>query len=150
MRMWTHGKLALQHPTSSSYFEFFYSHLLLFSVIPAFLSGLHFNLKLKQRVARFVWLIPTAILLYKLYAFSHPSSAFQRQSSAMLLAFRPYFASDFLVAEYRDWADFWSIVRLNPDMSAAWISFRSQHPSTPVWHIAWRRGFLSAQSWTKL
>lgn len=128
---WTHGTLLplLEHPSSSSYFEFFYSHLLIFSVIPAFVSGLLFNLKWKQRVAEFVWLVPTAILLYKFYKFSDTSSVFQRQSSApLLLAFHHYFSSDFLIAEYRDWTEFWQIVRSNPDMLRGMDQFQFTAP----------------------
>jgi hypothetical protein len=127
---WTHGTLLplVQRPSSSSHFEFFYSHLLVFSVVPAFISGLLFNLKLRQRVAEFVWLIPTVVLLYKFYTFSDTSSVFERQSGPLLLAFHHYFSSDFLIAEYRDWADFWSIVRSNPDMLRGMDQFQFTAP----------------------
>lgn len=128
---WTQGTLLplFQHRSSCSHFEFFYSHLFIFSAIPAFVSGLVFNLKLKQRVAEFVWLVPTVVLLYKFYTFSDTSSVFQRQSSApLLLAFHHYFSSDFLIAEYRDWADFWSIVRSNPDMLRGMDQFQFTAP----------------------
>ena len=38
---WTHGTLLplLQHPSSFGRFEFFFSHILALSFIPAFLSG---------------------------------------------------------------------------------------------------------------
>lgn len=110
---WTRGTLLplLQRPTSSSSFEFFYSHLLAFSVIPASLSGL-VNAKFRQKVAEFVWLVPAVVLAYKLVTF-HPASVLQSRFAA---AFHQYFGGGFSIPEFRDWREFWSIVRSTPDM----------------------------------
>lgn len=112
---WTRGRLLpfLQiRTTSSSQFEFLFSHLLMFSFVPAFLAGL-INSRFKHRVAQFVWLVPTAILAYKLATFSAPS-VFQSQLSA---AFHQYFGGGFLIGEFRNWHDFWSIMGSNSDMT---------------------------------
>lgn len=111
---WTRGELLplLQHPTSSGSFEFFFSHIFAFSFIPAFLFGL-INARFKHKAAQFVWLVPAAILAYKFATFAAPS-VLQSQFSA---AFQQYFGGGFLIPEYRDWHDFWSIAGSNSDMT---------------------------------
>jgi hypothetical protein len=112
---WTRGWLLpfLRIKTSSSSaMEFLFSHVLLFSFVPAFLAGL-INARFHHRVAQFVWLVPAAILAYKLATFPAPS-VLQSQLSA---AFHQYFGGGFLIREFRDWHDFWSIVDSNPDMA---------------------------------
>jgi hypothetical protein len=140
---WTRGKLLplLGIPTtSSSQFEFLFSHLLAFSFIPAFLGGLT-NVRFKHRVAEFVWVVPAVVLAYKLATFSASTSVLASQPFP---AFHQYFEGGFLIPEYRDWREFWEIMRSNPDMMrgmaqtsytapfyagvgyslGAWISFR--------------------------
>ena len=110
---WTRGTLLplLQQPTSSSSFEFLFSHLFAFSFIPAFAVGL-VNARFKHSVAPFVWLVPTVVLAYKFLTFQAPS-ILQNQFH---LAFHHYFGGGFLIPEFRNWHDFWTIVRKNPDM----------------------------------
>jgi hypothetical protein len=111
----TRGKL-LPHlqiaSTSSSQFEFFFSHLFVFSVVPGFLAGLLNGIS-KHKVAAFVWVVPSAILAYKLLTFSAATSVLQGESSS---AFHQYFGGGFLIPEYRDWQDFWRIASSNPDV----------------------------------
>ncbi len=103
----------LQIPTSSgSRFEFLFSHLLAFSCLPAFLAGL-VNARFRHKVAQFVWLVPTIILVYKFATFV-PPSVLQSQFPA---AFHQYFGAGFVIPEFRDWRDFWSIVGRSPDMT---------------------------------
>jgi hypothetical protein len=111
---WTRGTLLplLQHPTSSGSFQFFFSHILAFSTIPAFLTGLA-NARFKHKAAQFVWLVPALILAYKFATFPAPS-VFQRQFPA---AFHHYFGGGFIIPEFRDWHEFWSIVGSNSDMT---------------------------------
>lgn len=111
---WTRGTLLpllLQHPTSSSRFEFLYSHILAFSLIPAFFAGL-INARFKHKAAQFVWLVPTVILAYKFATFPAPS-VLQSQFPA---AFHQYFGGSFVIGEFRDWREFWNIVGSNSDM----------------------------------
>jgi hypothetical protein len=111
---WTRGTLLplLQHPTSSGSFEFFFSHILAFSFIPAFSFGV-INARWKYRPAQFVWLVPAVILAYKFATFP-AESVLQSQFSA---AWHQYFAGGFLIPEFKDWSDFWSIVGSNADMT---------------------------------
>jgi len=121
---WTKRALFfLQVPTSSGSFQFLFSHILAFSFVPAFFTGF-VNARLKHRVAQFVWIVPTVILAYKFLVFSAPpKSVFQSTFSLapyrnqFSLAFHQYFGGGFLIREFQDWADFWSIVRTNPDMT---------------------------------
>ena len=111
---WTRGtllSLLTQHPTSSSRFEFLYSHLLALSFVPAFLAGL-VNGRFRHKAAQFVWLVPALVLAYKLVTFPAPS-VFQTQFSA---AFHQYFGGGFAIGEFRGWREFWNIVESNSDM----------------------------------
>ncbi|SRR6266496_116454 len=110
---WTRGTLLplLQIPTSSGRFEFLYSHVFAFSFLPAFLFGL-INARFKHKAAQFVWLVPTAILAYKFATFQ-VSSVLQNQLSA---AFHQYFGGGFVIPEFQNWQEFWSIAGSNPDM----------------------------------
>ena len=60
---WTKNTLLpfLQHPTSSSSFQFLFSHLFAFSFIPAFLIGLA-NARFKHTVAQYAWFVPAVVL----------------------------------------------------------------------------------------
>jgi hypothetical protein len=111
---WTRGTLLpfLQQPTALSSFEFLFTHILAFSLVPAFAAGL-VNARFKHRAAQFVWLVPGAILAYKFLTFPAPS-VFHSQFSA---AFHWYFAGGFVVPEFRNWHDFWTLVGSNSDMT---------------------------------
>jgi len=116
---WTRGSLlpSLGQPTRSSGLEFLFSHLFAFSFIPAFVAAL-VNARFKHRVAWFVWTVPAAILAYKFVTFPVPSSilapaSFQSQIQA---AWHQYFAGGFLLADFRDWRDFWALVGSNSDI----------------------------------
>jgi len=109
---WTRGRLLplLQYPPSSSRLEFFYSHLLAFSLIPAFVSGLA-NARFKHKAAEYVWLFPGLILAYKVMTF--PTSSVLQGGFP---AFHEYFGGGFMIPEFRDYRDIWSIVSSNPDV----------------------------------
>ena len=98
-------------PKSVSQFQFLFSHLLVLSFVPAFVAGLA-NVRLRQKVAAYVWLVPSAILAYKLL--TYPTvSVFQ---SRAMSAFHQYFEGGFLIPEYRNWQEFWSVTASNADM----------------------------------
>jgi hypothetical protein len=112
---WTRGwLLPLLHMTSSSSsgFEFLFSHLFVFSAFPAFVAGL-VNARFRHKAAEFVWVVPTAVLAYKLITFPAATSVFQSSASPVL---HQYFGGGFLIPEYRDWPDFWRIVASDPDV----------------------------------
>jgi len=111
---WTRARLLpfFGKPTSSGGFEFLFSHLFAFSFIPAFLSGL-INARFKHKAAQFVWLAPAAVLAYKFATFP-ASSVLQNHFSS---AFHEYFGGGFLIPEFRDWHEFWSIAGSNSDVT---------------------------------
>lgn len=110
---WTRGTLLplLRQPTSSGRFEFFFSHILAFSFIPALLAGFA-NARFKNKAAEFVFLVPVVILAYKFVTFPAPS-LFQSQFVA---AFHQYFGGGFAIPEFRDWHEFWTIMGSNSEM----------------------------------
>jgi hypothetical protein len=114
---WTRDTLLplLQNPTSSSKFEFFFSHIFAFSFGPALLVGLS-NARFKHKVAEFVWLVPAVILAYKFFTYSTGTSVLQGESRTALSAFHQYFGGGFRISEYRNWDEFWTMVASNPDM----------------------------------
>jgi hypothetical protein len=111
---WTRGKLLpfLQHPTSSGGLEFLFSHMFAFSFFPALLTGM-VNGKFKHRVAEFVWLIPAAVLAYKLVTFPSASSVLVQNESWS--AFHHYFGGGFMIPQSSNWRDFWAAVSSNGD-----------------------------------
>jgi len=121
---WTRGELMplLQLPTSSSRFEFLFSHIFAFSFIPAFLFGFS-NARFKHKAAQFVWVVPTVTLAYKFATFP-ASSVLQSQFAA---AFHQYFGSGFLIPEYRDWHEFWSIAS-SYDMTRGMVQLKFTAP----------------------
>lgn len=111
---WTHGTLLplMQYPTTSSRFEFLFSHVFAFSFVSAFLAGL-INARFRHEAAQFVWIVPTAILAYKLATF--PAASVLRSQSSNAL--HQYFGGGFLIPEFGNWREFWEIVSSNPDMT---------------------------------
>jgi hypothetical protein len=106
------NRTLLQPRTFSGRFEFLFSHMLAFSFIPAFLSSL-VNTRLRHKTAQFVWLVPAVILAYKFASFSAPS-VLQSQFSA---AFNHYFGGGFLIPDFHDWHEFFSILGSSSDMT---------------------------------
>jgi hypothetical protein len=98
--------------------HFSFSHIFAFSFIPAFLAGL-INARFKHKAALLVWLIPTAILVYKLATFPVPS-VLQSQPSA---AFHQYFGGGFHIPEFRDWRNLLAIASSNSDMTRGMAQF---------------------------
>jgi len=123
--------LSIEFPTSSGSLQFLFSHVLAFSFTPAFLAGLT-NARFRHKVAQWVWVVPTVVLGYKLVTFSPPRSVFQNTTVALWerfsLALHQYFVGGFLIREFQDWYDFWSIVRSNPDMARGMDQLRFTAP----------------------
>jgi hypothetical protein len=101
---WTHRTLPPVFRITSGSFQFFYSHLLAFSFIPAFASGL-VNARFRQRAAEFVWIVPTMILAYKFVTFPAPS-VLQSQFPA---AFHQYFGGGFVIPDASNFHDLFAI-----------------------------------------
>jgi hypothetical protein len=110
---WTRGTLltVLQHPTSSSQFQFLFSHTFEFSFIPGLFLGFS-NAMYRRKAAQFVWLVPAVILVYQFVVF--PESVFQSRFAA---AFHQYLGCDFVIPEFRSWQEFATLISSNPDMT---------------------------------
>jgi hypothetical protein len=121
----------LQVTTSSSSFQFLFSHIFEFSFFPGLIAGLA-NAKFKHKAAQYVWLVPTIVLAYKFVAFPTPPRSVLDSASSVFptfsAAFHQYFAGDFLIGEYRNWGDFWSMVTSNPDMMRGMTQLRVTAP----------------------
>jgi hypothetical protein len=146
---WTRDTLLprLQHPSSSGRFEYLYSQLFVFGLIPRFVAGL-VNARFRHKAAQFVWLLPAVILAYKFRMFPSPS-VLQGQGSA---AFHQYFAGGFTIPDFRNWHEFLSIAGSNSAMArgraqtnftapvyagigyslAAWIGLRTELNRKPA------------------
>jgi hypothetical protein len=103
---------ALQIHTNLSSFEFLYTHLLFLSCVPAFATGL-VNARFRHRVAEFVWIVPTILLLYKLATFPATGSVLLESHSWPALHY--YFGAGFLISEFHHWNEFTQLMS-NPDM----------------------------------
>ena len=109
--MWLAGRvhdlllpLIQQHPPTVSYFQFAFSHLFLFSFFPAILIGFPYAQWYPHRVALFVWIVPLAILVYKIIAF--PTTAFEDHWTR---AFHEYFGGGFLIPEFHSYRDLFQL-----------------------------------------
>jgi len=92
----------------TSFFQFEFSHLFGFTFIPPFVAGL-INSRRGRYPALFVWIIPTVVLAYKLIAFH--TTLFQDHYTA---AFHYYFAGGFLIGEFHNYQDLFTVVVANP------------------------------------
>jgi hypothetical protein len=63
---WIHGLRSVLRPHSPavSLDQFLMSNLLAFSFLPAFFASFLINIRLRHRVACFVWIVPVSILAY--------------------------------------------------------------------------------------
>jgi hypothetical protein len=119
---WTQGRLLpwLRCPTEMSSFQFLFSHLLLFSILPAFTAAL-LNLKIRDKTAQLAWTLPAAILAYRLVTF--PSSVLHQHPSALYY----FFASNFAIPEFKNWVDLQNLLS-NPDMKRGMAQLKYTAP----------------------
>jgi len=136
---WTRGRLLpfLGHPTSSGGLEFLFTHIFAFSFFPALLAGMN-NEKFKHRAAEFVWLVPTAILTYKVLTFTSTTLVFAQNGSWP--AFHHYFGGGFLIPHTNNWKDFWTVVGSNGDAPRGMDQLKFTAPNTPHWDHFRRHG----------
>ena len=95
-------------------FGFFFSHILAFNFLPAFLTGL-VNARFRHDAAKYVWLIPAAVLAYKFATFQTSTSVLVHGYS-FSAAFHQYFENNFSTPQFSDWKEFWAFVGGNADM----------------------------------
>jgi hypothetical protein len=86
-----------------------FSHVLALTFIPGFIVGC-INAKYQHKVALFVWIVPTAILIYFLVTF--PTSIFQDH---WMRAFHYYFAGGLLLPEFYSYRDLFTRIMQNGD-----------------------------------
>ena len=128
---WNTWLMVLQRPPSSN-LVFAFSHIFIFSFVPAFLAGL-VNGRFKQKEALFVWLVPAVILAYKFTTFSTVASVLQSQNqglqSQFSSAFHEFFGGGFQMWEFHDWREFWSIAPSNySDMTRGMVQLTFTAP----------------------
>jgi hypothetical protein len=92
-----------------SYFQFLYSHLFAFTFLPALAAGAA-SMRFRRTSALFVWIVPTVVLAYKLVTF--PTTLFQNHYA---VAFHYYFAGGFLIGEFHNYRELFTVVAGNPD-----------------------------------
>lgn len=99
-----------QHPPTVSSFQFAFSHLFLFSFFPAILVAFVYSQWYPHRVALFVWIIPVAILVYKIIAY--PTTAFQDHWAT---AFHEFLGGGFVIGEFHSYQELFQLAAY-PDM----------------------------------
>lgn len=123
---WTyHSLLPIFHvrTSSSSGFEFLFSNLAIFALAPAFLAGL-LTFRFRDKSTAFVWVIPAAVLAYKIATYLPPSLL----EAGRLPGLHYYLGNDFVISEFRSWREFWDIVESNPEMTRGMAQFRFTAP----------------------
>jgi hypothetical protein len=87
---------SLRMPSEESLFAFAFDHLLLFSLLCGACAGM-VAARYNQRAAMWVWVVPTAIFIYKFATF--PASILESHFAA---TFHYYFAGGFLIPEFHN------------------------------------------------
>ena len=96
--------LIQQRPPADSSFQFAFSHLLFFSVVPALIVGFAYAQWYAHRVALFVWIVPLVILVYQFLTF--PTTAFENHFA---VAFREYFGGGFVIGEFHSYRELFTL-----------------------------------------
>lgn len=86
----------LGHDSTFSGMQFLFSHLLALSFLPGLVIGL-VNGNFRRKLAIFVWIVPAAVLAYKLLTFSSSVSVLDHSQSFAVL--QHFFGSDLAVPE---------------------------------------------------
>jgi hypothetical protein len=99
----------LQTPSTESSFQFLFAHLLPLSIFSGSVGGLVTS-GYRHSAARYVWIVPVAVLAYKFAAF--PSGVFESHFHA---ASQHYFAGGFLIGEFHNYRELFQIVGSSHD-----------------------------------
>jgi hypothetical protein len=109
--MWLAGRvyewvlpLVEHHRPTMSSLQFAFSHLFLFSFLPAMLIAFIYSLWFPHRVALFVWIVPVVILAYKIVVF--PASTLEDHWAA---AFHQYFGGEFIIGEFHNYQELFQL-----------------------------------------
>ncbi len=98
-----------------STFQFLFSHLFVFNVSCALVAALAYS-RYRHRVACYVWIVPAAVLAYKLLAFGIGANHSVLGSTFHESAFHHYFGGGFSIPEYHSYRELLQIGWSNPDM----------------------------------
>jgi hypothetical protein len=95
-------------------FQFFFSHLLAFSFLPGLVAGFTIARSLGNKIIRFVWIVPVAVLLF-LFVFTGPGMyPTMLWESDFRQSFHFFFGAGFrIVGEFHDFRDFPTLMRQN-------------------------------------
>ena len=99
-----------------------FSNLLTLTLIPGLCVGF-INAKYKHKAALFVWIVPTVVLMYHLFAF--PTAVFQDHWSS---AFRYYFAGGFQISEFYSYRDLFTKIAGSADLRRGLAQLNSTGP----------------------
>lgn len=102
--------LIQQHAPTESSFQFAFSHLFLFSVVPALIVSFVYAQWYSHSVALFVWVVPLTILVYKFCTF--PAPVFE---SHFAVAVHEYFGGGFVVPEFHSYRELFALAA-GPEM----------------------------------
>ena len=114
-----------QHPVQVSSFQFTFSHLFEFYFGLGFLGGF-VNAKYRHKAAQFVWIVPTAILGFKISQMVTPSSVLTH-SRNFGAATQYYFGRTFFISEWHSWGELFAEAG-NPDMGRGMQQLRFTAP----------------------
>ena len=102
--------LIQQRPPADSSFQFAFSHLLFFSVVPALIVGFAYAQWYAHRVALFVWIVPLVILVYQFLTF--PTTSLENH---FVMAFHEYFGGGFAIGEFHNYRELFTLAA-SPEM----------------------------------
>jgi hypothetical protein len=117
-----------QHPPSVSGFQFAFTHLLAFSSFPAFLLAFLYAHWYRHNVACFVWIVPLAIIAYKIISFHSGASVLSANDDQFAAAFRHYFSGNFAISEFHSYRELFQMAASNPDMTRGIDQYRYTAP----------------------
>jgi hypothetical protein len=127
---WTYRSLLpLLHVRTSalSGFDFLFSNLAILSLAPAFLVAL-LTFRFRDKSTAFVWVVPAAVLAYKVATYMAPSMAPSVLESGGMSGLHYYLGSNFAISEFHSWREFWDLVATNPDMLRGMAQLRFTAP----------------------
>ena len=109
--------------SSDSSFQFLFSHIFLLSFLPGLVIGCLLAFRYHHRVALFVWIVPAAILGYKLV-----SMRTGMMDNHFAAAYHHYFAGGFRIREFSNYKDMFEMVTTNRDMPRGMDQLRYTAP----------------------
>jgi hypothetical protein len=112
---WLSGEIYAWRPVFGfrspvSRFEFLFSHIFAFTVIPGILAGMA-SARFRHRVAEFVWIVPAVLMIYKLLTFRTSIL----RGNRFLAAFHYYFGGGFSIPEFHNYRELFTQVARSYD-----------------------------------